>query len=151
MESLADKKRTPIFWIFMTVFILFYPMLISIYVFLPLLIGAMGYMLVEGIESENPYYIVVAIIYIFNLEVNLSLPMFLIFITSLLFYILIYPSLLHFRHCHICRPLLSVVFLDIIYLGSLFFYDFIFQMETIVLDKILLYSLIVDMLLVMIL
>lgn len=151
MDSLATKKRTPIFWIFMIIFILFYPMLISIYVFLPLLIGGMAYILVEGIESEKPYYIVVAIIYILNLEINLSLPMFLIFITSLLFYIMIYPSLLHFRHCQICRPLLSVVFLDIIYLGSLFFYDFIFQVETIVLDKILLYSLIVDMLLVVIL
>lgn len=151
MESLATKKRTPIFWISMIIFILFYPMLISIYVFLPLLIGGMSYILVEGIESEKTSYILLAMIYILNLEINLSLPMFLIFIISLLFYVIIYPYLRHFRHCQVCRPLISVFFLDIIYLGSLFFYDFIFQVETIVLDKILLYSLIVDMLVVVIL
>jgi len=149
--DIANKKRSAIFWIFIIVFILFYPMLISIYVFLPLLIGGMGYILVEGIEREKPYYILLAFVYMLNLEINLSLPMFLILIISLLFYLTIYPYLLHFRRCQVCRPLISVFFLDIIYLGSLFFYDFIFQVDTIVWDKILLYSLIVDMLVAVIL
>jgi len=126
-------------------------MLISIYVFLPLLIGVMGYILIQGIEKGKTRYIFVAIIYFINLEVNLSLPFFLIFISSLLVYVLFYHSLLYFRKCRICRPVLSVLLIDAVYLGSLLSYDFIFQANSIVLDNILLYSLIVDLLIVVIL
>jgi len=126
-------------------------MLISIYVFLPLLIGVMGYVFIQGIEKGKTRYIFVAIIYFINLEVNLSLPFFLIFISSLLVYVLFYHSLLYFRKCRICRPVLSVLLIDVVYLGSLLSYDFIFQTNSIVLDNILLYSLIVDLLIVVIL
>ncbi len=151
MDHVTKTQHGLFFWLFAVLFIFFYPMLISIYVFLPLLIGAMGYMLVQGLEREKTSFILLAIVYMMNLEVNLSLPIFLTVISSLLFYVLIYPSLKHFRRCKICRPLLSVFFLDLMYLGCLFFYDFIFQTQSIILDKILLYSLIVDMLIVVIL
>ncbi|MEN8726907.1 MAG: hypothetical protein ABF276_02980 [Sulfurovum sp.] len=111
----------------------------------------MGYMLVQGLEREKSPFILLAIVYMVNLEVNLSLPIFLTVISSLLFYVLVYPYLKHFRRCKICRPLLSVLFLDLMYLGCLFSYDFIFQTQSIILDEILLYTLIVDMLVVVIL
>ncbi len=134
------------------IFILFYPMLISIYVFLPLLIGIMGYALLRGIEKGNFFYMVISLLYFINLEVNLSLPYFLTIISTLLVYVLIYnPYFTHFKRCQICRPVLSVLFLDGVYLGSLLFYDFIFQTHSIVLDNLLLYSLIVDLLVVVIL
>ena len=146
------KKRYAIFlWLGGLLFIAFYPMIISIYVFLPLFIGAMSYILIEGLDRPRPVYTLLAFLYMINLEVNLSLPLFLIVIITLLFYVIVYPYLKHFRKCRICRPLLSVVLLDLIYLGALFAYDFIFQTQTIVLDSILLYSLIVDMLVVVIL
>ena len=126
-------------------------MLISIYVFLPLLIGAVGYLFINGMEEGRVSFIVLAVVYMLNLEINLSLPLFLILISALLFYVLIYPYLKYFRKCVVCRPLLSVLFLDMIYLMCLFSYDFIFQTHSIVLDEILLYSLIVDMLVVVIL
>ncbi len=151
MDHIAKTQYSLIFWLVALLLIFFYPMLISIYVFLPLLIGAMGYILVQGLEKEKTSFILIAIVYMVNLEVNLSLPIFLTVISTLLFYVLVYPYLKHFRKCKICRPLLSVLFLDIIYLGCLFSYDFIFQTQSIVLDKILLYSLIVDMLIVVIL
>ena len=94
---------------------------------------------------------IIAIIYIINLEVNLSLPLFLIIIATLIFYVTIYPYFIHFKKCTVCKALLSVFFIDLIYLGCIFSYDFIFQTQSIVLDKILLYSLIVDMLVVVIL
>lgn len=140
-----------VFWLFAVLFIFFYPMFISIYVFLPLLVGAMGYMLVEGLERGKPSFILLAIVYMINLEANLSLPIFLIIISTLLFYVMVYPYLKYFRKCQICRPILSIFFLDMIYLGCLFTYDFIFQTQSIVLDEILLYSLIVDLLVVVIL
>jgi hypothetical protein len=151
MDHVTKAQHGLFFWLFAGTFIFFYPMLISIYVFLPLLIGAMGYMLVQGLEREKSPFILFAIVYMVNLEVNLSLPIFLTLISSLLFYVLVYPSLKHFRRCKICRPLLSVLVLDLMYLGCLFSYDFIFQTQSIILDEILLYTLIVDMLVVVIL
>ena len=151
MDHVTQAQHGLFFWLFASIFIFFYPMLISIYVFLPLLIGALGYMLVQGLEREKASFILLAIVYMVNLEVNLSLPIFLTVISSLFFYILVYPSLKHFRRCTICRALLSVLFLDLMYLGCLFSYDFIFQTQSIILDEILLYTLIVDMLVVVIL
>jgi hypothetical protein len=151
MDHVTQVQHGLFFWLFASIFIFFYPMLISIYVFLPLLIGAMGYMLVQGLEREKASFILLAIVYMVNLEVNLSLPIFLTVISSLFFYILVYPSLKHFRRCTICRALLSVLFLDLMYLGCLFSYDFIFQTQSIILDEILLYTLIVDMLVVVVL
>lgn len=151
MKSVAKQGTSSFLWLLGLFFILFYPMLISIYVFLPLLIGAMGYLLVYGLDKGKISFVLLAVIYMLNVEINLSLPLFLILISTLLFYILVYPYLKYFRKCQVCRPLLSVLFLDIIYLMCLFSYDFIFQTKSIVLDEILLYSLIVDMLIVVIL
>ncbi|MEA1954658.1 MAG: hypothetical protein U9O24_09735 [Campylobacterota bacterium] len=138
-------------WLLISMFILFYPMLISIYVFFPLLIGVMGYLLIEGIEKGKLYYIFLAIIYFINLEVNLSLPFFLIFIVVLLVYLFIYPSLGYFNECKICKPVLTVVLIDMIYLLFILSYDFLFQTTSVVLDSILIYTLIVDFLVVIVL
>ena len=145
------NKHKPLIWVSIGLFVFFYPMLISIYVFLPLFIGAMSYMFVLGLEKEKTAYVLISIFFMMNIEVNLSLPTFLIIISALLFYVLIYPSLRHFRKCKVCRPILSVLLLDLLYLACLFSYDFVFQTQSIVLDKILIYSLVVDMLIVVIL
>ena len=146
----VNKQKT-LLWIGIGLFVFFYPMLISIYVFLPLFIGAMSYMFVLGLEKEKTSYILISIFFMMNIDVNLSLPTFMIIISELLFFVLVYPSLKHFRKCRVCRPILSVLLLDLMYLACLFSYDFVFQTQSIVLDKILLYSLVVDMLIVVIL
>jgi len=151
MDTFYKSIQLPIIWISVILFIIFYPMLISIYVFLPLLIGVMGYVLMQGIDKGKFSYILIAVLYFINLEVNLSLPFFLTIISSLLVYVLFYHYLTHFRRCRICRPIISVLLLDALYLGSLLSYDFIFQSHSIVLDNILLYSLVVDLLVVVIL
>ena len=143
--------RTPILWAIALAFIAFYPMLISIYVFLPLLVGVMGYILMKGIETNRLSFIVIPLIYFLNLEVNLSLPYFLMLIAALLIYILFFRHLNYFRKCSICRPILSVILMDLLYLGLLLSYDFIFSTHSIVLDNILLYSLVVDLLVVVLL
>jgi len=151
MSQVTKVEHKTLFLIIVIFFILFYPMLISIYVFLPLFIGAMSYILVIGLDKEKSFSLPIAIIYLINLEVNLSLPLFLTIISSFLFYVTIYPSLRHFRKCKLCKPILSVVILDFFYLGTLFMFDFVFQTQSIVLDNILLYSLVVDMLIVVLL
>jgi len=138
--------RKLILWILAILFVLFYPMLISIYVFLPLFFGVMGYILIKGIEEGRWSYILLSLVYLLNMDINLSLPFLLISIAILLVYIFIYPHLNHFRKCKVCTPLLTVFFIDIVYLGVLLVYDFIFQEQMVSLDEILLYPLIVDLL-----
>lgn len=151
MDILFSKEKGSLFWFFSLIFILFYPMLISIYVFLPLFIGLISYIFIVGLEREKNTLVILSVIYMLNLEINLSLPIFLNIISALLFYLIVYPYLQYFRRCFFCRPLLSVISLDLMYLGTLFFYDFVLQTQSIYLDKILLYSLIVDMIMVLML
>ena len=151
MNSFSKLMQLPIIWLTAMLFIIFYPMLISIYVFLPLFIGVMGYLLMKGIDENRIFYILLASLYFINLEVNLSLPFFLTTLISLLVYVFFYHHLNYFRKCVICRPILSVILIDVFYLLSLLAYDFVFQTHTIVLDNILLYSLIVDLLVVVVL
>lgn len=141
----------PLVWVIILIFVIVYPMLISIYVFLPLFIGIMGYIFMVGIEEGKLSYVLIALFYFINLETNLSLPFFLTIIASLLVYLFIYTNLTYFRKCQICKPILSVLMIDGLYLGLLLSYDFIFQTSSVVLDNILLYSLIVDVLVAVIL
>jgi hypothetical protein len=138
-------------WLLVLLFIFFYPMLISIYVFLPLFIGIMGYILVLGIEKGKISYIVVSLLYLVNLDINLSLPFFLASIAILSVYLFFYPHFIHFRTCKVCTPFLTVLMIDLVYLGALLLYDFVFQTQNIVLDDILLYPLVVDLLVAVIL
>jgi len=151
MVGIKNREERKLVVFFVAVFVLFYPMLISIYVFLPLCIGAMSYILIEGLEKEKSGYILLSVVYLINLEVNLSLPLFLTIISAFFFFITLHNSLRHFRRCKFCKALFSVVFLDLFYLFALFSFDFIFQTHSIELDIILVYSLIVDMLLVVLL
>ena len=151
MNTILNLIRIPVLWSLAIAFVIFYPMLISIYVFLPLLIGVMGYVLMLGIETNRISYIIIPLLYFLNIEVNLSLPYFLTLIASLLIYVLFFRHLNYFRKCAICRPILSVILMDVLYLALLLSYDFIFSTSSIVVDNILLYSLVVDLLVVVLL
>jgi len=151
MTLLYKLIRTPLLWGLAIAFVLFYPMLISIYVFLPLLIGVMGYILMRGIEENRLSFILIPLLYFMNLEVNLSLPYFLTVISALLVYVLAFRHLAHFRKCSVCQALISVILMDLVYLGLLLSYDFIFSTSSIVVDNIILYSLVVDLLVVVLL
>ena len=138
-------------WSIVISFIIFYPMLISIYVFLPLMIGFMGYVMILGIDRPRTSYIFISLVYLVNLEANLSLPLFLTILSIMLFYITIYPHLYVLKKCKVCIPLLSVIFIDLLYFIMLLGYDFIFGESSIVIDQLLLYSLVVDILMVFLL
>ena len=148
MNTLYKLMQSMVLWALLISFIIFYPMLISIYVFLPLLVGVMGYIFMRGLETNRIMYVLVPLVYFINLEANLALPFFLTIITTLFIYSVFYHHLNYFRKCRICRPMLSVILFDFIYLGVLLSYDFIFQTHSIVVDNIIVYSLIVDILVV---
>ncbi len=148
MISLSKVLQITLIWVLLIAFVVFYPMLISIYVFLPLFVGVMGYLFMRGVELNKVSYMLVALAYFINLEANLALPFFLTLIATLFVYVVFYPYLDAFRKCSFCRPVLSVILVDLVYLGFLLTYDFIFQTSSIVLDNILIYSFIVDILVV---
>lgn len=138
-------------WFLIGTFILFYPMMISIYVFLPLFIGLMGYLFIVGIYQGRWHYVLLSIVYFINLEVNLSLPFFLMIFSSLLVYAIFYTTLAEIKKCKVCAKIILVLLLNLVYLGCLLGYDFIFQTSSVGLDVILAYSLVVDILVVMLL
>jgi len=151
MDTYSKGMLSPVMWLLVGIFVAFYPMMISIYVFLPLFIGLMGYIMIYGIEKGKLFYVLISLIYYLNLEANLSLPFFLTTIATLLVYVLFYHNLSYFRRCTVCVAVITVFLIDMVYLGILLGYDYIFQTQSVILDKILLYSLIADILIVVIL
>jgi len=121
-----------------------YPMLISIYVTLPLFIGFAGFMIVKGLEGAKWRYIFLALLYLTNLEINLSLPLFMTLLASLIAYLVIYPHLNLIKQCQGCVAFIMVVSIDLIYFGLLVTYDFIFNTKSIGINLLLLYSLTMD-------
>jgi len=151
MKSIQNLLIHLILVIFVFSFILFYPMFISIYVFLPLMIGIMGFLMIKGIEKHKISYILIPFLYLINLEINLSLPIFLTLVSILTVYVIYINSFIYKIKCNICKAIFITSYIDILYLGLLLGYDFIFQTKSIVIDEILLYSLIIDLIISVIL
>jgi len=121
-------------------------MLISIYVTLPLFIGFAGYLIVRGLNGEGWRYLLLPLLYLLNLEINLSLPLLLTLAAVLIYYLFFYPSVLFLKRCPLCVAILSVLFIDGIYLGLILLYDFIFASESIEINTSLFSSLAADIL-----
>ena len=131
----------------LTLFVLFYPLLISMYVFLPLLIGFSGWTFIRGIEGKGYAYILFPVLYLVNLESNLSLPLLLTLFATMLYYLLFYPRVLYLKRCKLCVAVLSVLLIDLLYVVSLLGYDLLMDTSSIVFDSLLWYSLIADIVL----
>jgi len=121
------------------------------YVYLPLLIGFSGYMIIWGIDGHGVRYIWFPLLYLLNLEANLSLPMFLSLLAVLLFYLTLYERIRYFKRCNVCVGLLSVAAIDIYYFILLLGYDFMFDTTSIFINSLLLYSLVFDLIFVVLL
>jgi hypothetical protein len=115
------------------------------------MIGVMGYVLIQGLEENRVMKILVPIIYFINLDLNLSLPIFLSIISIFMIYIIVQNSFLAKTKCYLCKSIFIVIMVDVSYLLFLIGYDFIFQTQSVILDELLIYSLIVDLILAMIL
>ncbi len=121
------------------------------YVYLPLFIGFAGYLIIRGIDGYGLFYIWFPLIYLINLEANLSLPMFLSLFAVFLFYLTFYEKIRYLKRCPVCVGLLSVITIDLYYFGILLGYDFIFDTSSIFINSLLIYSLVFDLLFVVIL
>ena len=131
--------------------IIIYPALISIYVSLPLFIGFSGLMLITGLEKKKTPVWFLALIYMFLLEINLSLPIGLIAISSLICYIYISSKLSILKHCPKCIQIISVVSINLIYLFMLSFIDLLTSQSSIDYNISIFYTIIVDIIAVVLL
>ena len=141
MASSSVKVFKIIFWL---IIVLLYPMLISIYVTLPLFIGFAGLIFIIGIEKERLLSILFAIVYMLNLEINLSLPLFLLLISTTIFYIFFNNKLHFLKLCRICVYLLTVVSINLIYFFILTLYDIVTHQHSINYDGLIVISIIYD-------
>ncbi len=140
-----------LFWALAVGFVVLYPIMISMYVYLPLFIGFAGYMVIWGIDGHGVRYIWFPLLYLLNLEANLSLPMFLSLFAILLFYLTLYGKIRYFKRCTVCVGLLSVVAINFYYFILLLGYDFMFDTSSIFVNTLLLYSLVFDLIFVVLL
>ncbi len=131
-------------WAALIVLIIVYPILISVYVTLPLFIGFAGYLFLLGLEGKGIRYLLFPTLYLLNLEINLFLPMLLSILSVLIYYLLAYPHILILKRCKVCIAVISVLGIDVIYLMLLLAYDFIFSSSSVGVNPLLFYSLVFD-------
>jgi len=124
--------------------IIIYPALISIYVSLPLFIGFSGLMFIIGLEKKKSSIWLLALSYMFILEINLSLPIGLIAIASLVCYIYIVSKLAILKHCPKCIQIIGVVSINLIYFFMLSFIDLITSQSSIDYNVSILYTVLFD-------
>ncbi len=131
--------------LFLFLFVLFYPMLVSIYTVLPPLIGLAGYIFIVNAHGKK-IYSVSAFFYLVNLDLNLTLPLFLSIAVTVLILMFIYKPLKRLIRCRVCLLFVLIVIIDFIYYMTLFVYDFIFSTSTVIGDMLLVYYIVVDIL-----
>ena len=127
-------------------FVIVYPLFVSMYTMLPPFIGLAGYVLIINLEKEKSY-IFAPLLFLLNLDLNLSLPLFLSIFVIILIYMFIYTPLKRLVRCKVCLLFALIVIIDFLYYFSLFIYDFIFNTTTILADMLLVYYIVIDILL----
>jgi hypothetical protein len=131
-------------WIFIIFAVGFYPMLVSIYPLLPPLIGIAGLVMMRTINS-SVIYPLSAMLYLVHLDLNLALPFMLSVFSIIFINMFIYPSAKLVIRCKVCLNIFIILFVDGFYYMSLFMYDIIFDVKTIIADSVLGYYILFDM------
>ena len=141
-----DNNKLNIFQkILLTLFVLFYPFLVSMYPMLPPLIGLVGYIIIYNLD-KNPIYALSGFFYLLNLELNSSLPLFLTTFIIIMIYIFLYSGLKLLIRCHVCLLFALMILIDFSYYMGLFLYDFVFNTSSVLGDVLLVYYIVIDIL-----
>ncbi len=148
MDRVDRKKRNRAI-VYLWIFIIFYPMIFTLYNFSPPLLGIASYLLLDAFERRDNMFIALAIVYMLNIDINFSMPMFLDILTTLFLYIVIYPKLLVINHCKMCVASIIVILFNLIYLELTLLYGYIFQVEIVEIDSVLFVYLIFDFVMVL--
>jgi len=143
---LSWKLSNIIFFFLWLAVAFLYPAIISIYGKLPLFIGFAGLIFIKGIQKENTIYILFSLLYIFSLEINLSLPLFLIILSAIFYYYFFLDKLRIIYHCNLCINIITVISINLIYLFLLTIYDIISSQSSISYDSFIISTIIFDIL-----
>ncbi len=141
-----EEHLTFLHKVVLVLFVVIYPLFVSIYTMLPPLIGLAGYILIINIEKERTYTLA-PLFYLLNLDLNLSLPLLLSIFVIILIYMFVYMPLKRLIRCRVCLLFALMVSIDFSYYFTLFVYDFIFNTTTVLADMLLLYYIVIDILL----
>ncbi|MGM0623268.1 MAG: hypothetical protein ACQESH_04525 [Campylobacterota bacterium] len=133
---------------FSVLFIFFYPIFASYYYYLPPLTAIAAIFAIRGYEKQNRFMLYCALIYLFNVEVNFSLPMFSTIAVALFYYVVILPKLRFYTTCTNCLRFFSVIIYNILLVVTLLAYDYLFYTESVFLNLKLLYNLMFELLVV---
>ena len=145
MDSIRRDRYSLRFleWIGIIFVVGFYPMLVSIYPLLPPFIGIAGLVIIYTTD-KNIVYPLSGMLYLVNLDLNLTLPFLLSIFSAIFIKIFIYsPAKLMIR-CKVCLNLFIILLVDAFYYIGLFLYDIILDTKTIVADPILTYYILSD-------
>ena len=130
-------------WIFILFAVGFYPMLTSIYPLLPPFIGIAGLVIIYNMD-KNVIYSLSAMVYLIHLDLNLSLP-FLLSIFSIIFIkMFIYSTAKLMIRCRVCLGIFLILLVDSFYYLNLFLYDIILNTKTVIVDFVLGYYILSD-------
>jgi len=131
--------------VLLVLFVIFYPMFISMHTMFPPFIGIAAYFLIVHAEKESKY-VFAPLGYLLNLDLNLSLPLFLSIAITVLVYMFVYTPMKRLVQCKVCLIFALIFFIDFSYYVALFVYDFIFQTSTVLADMLLVYYIAIDIL-----
>lgn len=131
--------------IILVLFVVLYPLFVSMHTMLPPFIGLAGYFLLLFIEQEKVYSFA-PLFYLLNLDLNLSLPLLLSIFIIMLIYMFVYRPLKRLVRCKVCLLFMLIILIDLAYYMSLFVYDFMFNTSTVLADTMLAYFIVFDIL-----
>ncbi len=131
-------KKTMLFLV-----VIIYPLLASIYPMIPPFIGLAGYIIIVNFHKEK-IYLFASLLYLVNLDLNLSLPLFLSIFTIILVSMFIYNPLKRLIRCRVCLLFSLIMIIDFLYYLLIFIYDLIFGSSTVLADILLVYYIAID-------
>ena len=149
MGKVVDSRKRERGTVYLWIFIIFYPMIFTLYNFSPPLLGIASYLLLDAFERRDKLFILLALLYMLNIDIHFSMPMFLGILTTLFLYIVIYPKLLVINHCKVCIASIIVILFNLLYLELILLYGYIFQIEIVEVDAVLFVYLIFDFVMVL--
>lgn len=135
---------------FVVLFIFFYPIVASYYYYIPPFIAIAAIFAIRGYEKQNRFMLICALVYLFNVEVNFSLPLFSTIIVLALYLFVVLPKLRFFTTCTLCLRLITVVVYNLLLVGFLLSCDYLFFDYTLVLDLKLLYNIMFELMAVLV-
>lgn len=130
-------------------FVFFYPLFSSYYFYLPPLIAIAAILVIRGYEKDDKFLLYCSLIYLFNIEVNFSLPFFSTLFVLIFYYFAILPKLRFYTTCKICLRLLTVIVYNLLLIGFLLAYDYLFYTDAMILDLKLIYNIMFELMAVL--